>query len=158
MIIIGIDPGYRVTGYGIISYLNGQITYVTSGRINLVKLMHTAKLVFLAQHLNEIMDLHLPAAGACEAVFFAHNHQSCIKLGKIIGVASCIIAQRIPVVEYAPTVVKKAVCGTGKASKVAVLEQMQLLLRIPPHLSHDEADALAVAVCYLIENQGLVIH
>lgn len=146
MIIIGIDPGYRFTGYGIISYQDDNMSYIESGNLNLTALGPTEKLVYLYSALQNIINLHQPTHGACEQVFYMHNYQSTIKLGKILGIAHCLLGQTMPVAEYATRSIKQALCNRGQASKEEVRQAVISMLKLTLQVSYDESDALAVAI------------
>lgn len=149
-IIIGIDPGTRITGYGIIGLNGNSYTAIDYGCI---RPPPTAKLseryLILFNALENLLSRYSPQAVAVEAQFLGKNVQSALKLGQARGIAM-IVAKRmgLPVYEYSPTSVKKAV-GSGKASKVQVQELVKMLLglSVMPE-PYDAADALAIALCH----------
>jgi len=152
MIIIGIDPGTRIVGYGVISKKNSTISPIDYGCVRLPpkeKLSDRYYIIF--QAISELLERHKPEAVAIETQYVHKNVQSAIKLGMARGVV--IIAAKqlgIPVFEYAPTKAKLAVVGNGRASKNQVQGMVQLLLNLP-HLPEpeDAADALALAICHV---------
>lgn len=150
-LIIGIDPGTTVTGYGIIQLNKGSYQAVDYGCIRpppSLKLSDRYLIIF--EGIEELLEKHRPHVLAVETQFVQRNVQSTLKLGMARGIA-IIAAKRkgIPVFEYAPTKAKQAVVGSGKASKkqVQVMVQRLLMLVKPPH-PEDAADALALAICH----------
>lgn len=150
-IILGIDPGTRITGYGIIQ-LSGQDYKVLD--YGCIKPPATMKLTdryhTIFNGIEEIIASHCPQALVVETQFVQKNVQSAIKLGMARGMA-ILAAKRygIPVFEYPPTKAKLAVVGTGKASKNQVQSMVQLLLKLPTlPTPEDAADALALAICH----------
>lgn len=151
MIIIGIDPGTLITGYGIIEVVNGNQRIIDYGCIRppaSLKLSDRYLIIFNA--VEELLDKYRPDALAVETQYVEKNVQSAIKLGMARGTV-IIAAKRkgIPIYEYAPTKAKAAVVGNGKASKQQVQGMVKLLLNLSevPHPS-DAADALALAICH----------
>ncbi len=149
-IILGIDPGTRITGYGIIR-LGRPLVTIDYGCIKPPANKPAAeryRLIF--EGLQALMDQYKPTACAIETQYVDKNVQSAIKLGMARGVATLAATLReIPVFEYAPTRAKKAVVGTGRASK----QQVQRMIRHLLNLKHDPepedaADALALAICH----------
>lgn len=156
-IILGIDPGTNITGYGVLTAKGSKLTLITLGVIKLgrSKLEHPAKLKLIFQGISELLKQHLPDEVAIEAPFFGKDVQAMLKLGRVQGVAMAAAMLRdVPVAEYAPRKVKKAVTGRGTASKSQVASMLQHLL---PQLSQhdnkdllDASDGLAVAVCHAL--------
>lgn len=149
-IIIGIDPGTRVTGYGIIGLEGNGYKAMDYGCITpppTAKLSERYLILFNA--LESLLQRYTPEVLAVETQFVGKNVQSALKLGQARGVAM-IVAKRmgIPIYEYSPTSVKKAV-GSGRASKIQVQELVKMLLGLPimPE-PYDAADALAIALCH----------
>lgn len=151
MIIIGIDPGTVVTGYGIILVEGSSYQALDYGCIRPpAKLDLFDRYLILFESLDALLLQHGPAVLVVETQYVRHNVQSAIKLGMARGMA--ILAARrkgIPVFEYAPTQAKRAVVGNGRASKYQVQGMVQALLHLPePPQPEDAADALALALCH----------
>lgn len=151
-IILGIDPGTRITGYGIIRIGNKpQFEPLDFGCIRPpIHLSAPARYLALFESLETLLENYLPNAVAVETQFVYKNVQSAIKLGMARGVVLLAAAKRnIPIYEYAPKKAKLAVVGSGSASKEQVQKMIQFLLRLPvlPE-PEDAADALALAICH----------
>ena len=150
MRLIGIDPGSRFTGYGIIEVKGRELRHMTSGRINATSGETFAHRLEIIYHgLEKILAEWSADEAAVESIFTARNARSTIKLGQARGVA--LLALRhvgLEIHEYAPTLVKKNVVGTGRATKQQVVKMIQMRLNLRAKLSEDAADALAVAVCH----------
>ncbi|MHA7102130.1 crossover junction endodeoxyribonuclease RuvC [Roseivirga pacifica] len=154
-IILGIDPGTSVMGYGVILIKGKQIQLLQFGVIHLKKYVgHELKLKKIFERVTSILEEFNPDEVALEAPFFGKNVQSMLKLGRAQGVAmSAALARDIPITEYAPKKVKQSVTGNGNASKEQVAAMLQTLLKIkelPKML--DATDALAVALCHHFQN------
>ena len=150
-IILGIDPGTVVMGYGLIEIQGNKIKLIQYGVIHLKKYdNHALKLKKIFERISQIIEEYHPDEVALEAPFFGKNVQSMLKLGRAQGVAmAAALARDIPITEYAPKKVKAAVTGRGTASKEQVASMLMNLLSIKelPKLL-DATDALAVAVCH----------
>jgi len=150
-IILGIDPGTNVMGYGLILCKGQKINLIQFGVIHLSKYKsHELKLKKIYQRVSELIVEYVPDEVALEAPFFGKNVQSMLKLGRAQGVAMAAALNReIPINEYAPKKVKQSVTGNGNASKEQVASMIQNLLKFEdaPKLM-DATDALAVAVCH----------
>lgn len=149
-IIIGIDPGTRVTGYGVIVMQGNSYAVADYGCIAPPPdLKLSERYLILFEALDGLLRLHGPQALAVESQYLGKNFQSVLKLGQARGIVM-IVSKRngIPVYEYSPTSVKKAV-GAGRASKIQVQEQVKMLfgLTVVPE-PYDAADALAIALCH----------
>lgn len=158
-LILGIDPGSRKTGFGIIRHTAGaRIEYVTSGVIRLEKLeTFPDRLNQIFQSISEIVEEYLPDEAAIEEVFLGRNAASALKLGQARGSAIVSCMQRgLPVAEYAAKKVKQAVVGNGSASKDQVQHMMKTLLKLPGLPQEDAADALAIAMCHAHTQQNLI--
>jgi crossover junction endodeoxyribonuclease RuvC len=158
MIIIGIDPGTAVTGYGIIEQTADRCVLIDYGCIRPPrerKLSERRQIIF--EGLAHLLDIHQPTAMSVETQFMQHNIQSAMKLGMIRGIAILAASLRsIPVFEYAPTRAKKAVAGRGQASKQQIQGMIKLLLNLQEIPEpEDAADALALAICHLHSMQSL---
>jgi crossover junction endodeoxyribonuclease RuvC len=150
-IILGIDPGTRITGYGIIRVDHPRLEPIDFGCIRPPADLELPKrYLFLFNGIETLLDLHCPDAVAVESQFVYKNVQSAIKLGMARGVVILAATRRgIPVIEYTPKKAKLAVVGSGSASKTQVQRMIQLLLKLPvlPE-PEDAADALALAICH----------
>lgn len=152
-IIIGIDPGSRITGYGLVEKRGSGIVYIGSGVIR-VRVSHPIpeRLASIKRGLDEVLREYRPAAMAVEDIFISKNPKSALKLGQARGVVILAAAEAgIEVFEYAPREVKMSVTGAGSAHKSQVGAMIVRLLR-PDHepTCEDETDALAVAFCHAL--------
>jgi crossover junction endodeoxyribonuclease RuvC len=149
-IILGIDPGTNVMGYGLIQCIKSSINLIQFGVIHLSKYEnHELKLKKIFDRTSELIDQYHPDEVALEAPFYGKNIQSMLKLGRAQGVAmASALSKEIPINEYAPKRVKQSVTGNGNASKEQVAAMIQTLLKFEdaPKLL-DATDALAVALC-----------
>lgn len=150
-IILGIDPGTTVMGYGLLLIEGKKYKILQYGVIHLKKYeTHELKLKKIFERVTSIIDEFLPDTVALEAPFYGVNVQSMLKLGRAQGVAmAAALARDIPITEYSPKKVKQSVTGNGNASKEQVAAMLQTLLHIEelPKLL-DATDALAVALCH----------
>lgn len=147
--ILGIDPGSRVTGYGIIECVRQRFQCVSAGCIRLTHLEMAQRLGQLHQELLEIVQNFSPDHCAIEDAFVDKNISSALKLGQARGAAIAAVAtQGLPVYEYAPRVVKKNIVGTGAAEKTQIQHMIQVLLALKTPLQKDASDALGVAICH----------
>ena len=145
-IIIGIDPGSRRTGYGIIRVEGNRHIYLTSGYLNLISFSSCERLRQIYLGLQQIIESHQPDEAAIEQIFMHENPNSALKLGQARGAA--IVALEMPVMEYSAREVKKSVVGHGAANKEQVQYMVKRLLNLNMRLQADAADALAVALCH----------
>lgn len=155
-ILLGIDPGSRKTGFGIIRIDRNQPRYVTSGTIRLpVKEPLSLRLKVLFESLSEIIATHQPTVAAIESVFMAKSADSALKLGHARGAAmvACVIND-LEVHEYAARQIKQSVVGTGAATKQQVQHMVSVLLGLSAEPAEDAADGLAAALCHC-HTQGL---
>ena len=152
MIVLGVDPGTLVTGYGVIESKNGRIAVLGCDAIqNKSDRSMPLRLKLIFERLMEVIDRYHPDEFAIETAFYGRNAQSALKLGHARGVAMlAAVTREIPTTEYSPREVKKAVVGTGAASKEQVKAMVKTLLRMntTPKF-YDTTDALAVALCHL---------
>lgn len=155
-IILGIDPGTNVMGYGVIKVEDKKASIVTMGVIDMRKESDMyLKLGHIFQRVNGIIESYLPDEMAIEAPFFGKNVQSMLKLGRAQGVAiAAAINHSVPITEYAPMKIKMAITGTGTASKEQVAGMLQRILHLdqadmPKFL--DATDALAAAYCHYLQ-------
>ena len=155
-IIMGIDPGTNVMGYGVLGISGKKVEVVVMGVIQLSKFeSHYKRLHRIFERVTGLVEQYLPDELAIEAPFFGKNVQSMLKLGRAQGVAmAAALSRDIPIAEYAPLSIKQAVTGTGSASKERVAEMLRRLLNIPqenmPRLL-DATDALAAALTHSYE-------
>lgn len=155
-IILGIDPGTTIMGFGLIKVVGKTMSFVQLNELNLQKYDdHYLKLKLIFERTIELIDSHLPDEIAIEAPFFGKNVQSMLKLGRAQGVAMAAgLSRQIPITEYAPRKIKMAITGNGSASKEQVAKMLQSLLglkTLPKNL--DSMDGLAAAVCHFY-NEG----
>ncbi len=149
MRILGIDPGSRLTGYGIIENSSRGYRYIASGSIKIKGDYFPDRLKQIFDGLIEIVDNYQPEHMAIEQVFMHKNADSALKLGQARGAAICAVqTQPIPVYEYAARQVKQAVVGKGAADKTQVQHMVKILLNVQGELSLDASDALAIAICH----------
>jgi crossover junction endodeoxyribonuclease RuvC len=147
--ILGIDPGSRITGYGIIESDGNHNVYVTSGCIRTEYADHPRRLKVIFDSLQQLLDEHQPHETAIEQVFLAHNVDSALKLGQARGAALTACMSRNQLVgEYSARSIKQAVVGNGGASKEQVQHMVKILLSLNESPQSDAADALAVALCH----------
>jgi crossover junction endodeoxyribonuclease RuvC len=147
--VLGIDPGSRVTGWGLIDSDGRRSRHLASGCVRVADLPWPERLGGIFRGLREVVDRHQPAEVAVEQVFFARNAASALKLGQARGAALCaVLAAGVQVYEYTPRAVKQAVVGGGGADKAQVEHMVKIILSLQRELAEDEADALAVAVCH----------
>lgn len=150
MRILGIDPGLRITGFGVIEKQGTQLSYVASGTV------HTPteadlpdRLKIILKSVGEIIDTYRPDCAAIEKVFVNVNPQSTLLLGQARGAAICaLVSADLAISEYTALQVKQAVVGHGKAQKKQVQDMVKRLLSLPAPPKSDAADALGVAICH----------
>lgn len=146
--ILGLDPGSRRTGFGLIESRGNELVALAHGCLNVAHATPAARLRLIFEGLQALMSEHAPAEVAVERVFVSRNVDSALKLGQARGAALCAIPQDVPVFEYAPRAIKLAVVGTGAAEKFQVAHMIRTLLALTDRPGADAADALAVAVCH----------
>lgn len=155
-VIMGIDPGTNVMGYGVLGVNGKKPEVVVMGVIQLNKFeSHYRRLARIFERVSGLVEQYLPDELAIEAPFYGKNVQSMLKLGRAQGVAmAAALSRDIPIAEYAPLSIKQAVTGNGSATKERVAEMLRRLLDIPrekmPHLL-DATDALAAALTHFYE-------
>ncbi|KAA0875110.1 crossover junction endodeoxyribonuclease RuvC [Nitrincola tapanii] len=157
MLVLGIDPGSRITGYGVIRSLAGRNEYVASGCIRIQGEDLAERLRQVYAGVSEIIETYRPEEFAIEQVFMARNADSALKLGQARGVAIVAAAnQALPVFEYSARKVKQSVVGAGGADKVQVQHMVSHLLKLPGLPQADAADALAIALCHAHARSSLL--
>jgi crossover junction endodeoxyribonuclease RuvC len=156
-IILGIDPGSRITGYGLIKETNRKIEYIDSGCIRTsLNGELSEKLLQIYDGICQLMDHYSPAEVAIEQVFMHQNPSSALKLGHARGVAMVAAAShRVKVSEYSPREIKQTVVGYGAAEKDQVSHMVVQLLALNSAPQSDAADALAIAICHSHMRNGL---
>lgn len=154
--ILGIDPGLRVTGFGVLEKSGTTLSYITSGCIRTGNGELSARIKIILEGLQEVIAAHQPQQVAVEKVFVNVNPQSTLLLGQARGTAICAaVMHDLPVSEYTALQVKQAVVGNGHAKKEQVQEMVKRLLKLAGDPSADAADALACAICHAHGGQGL---
>jgi crossover junction endodeoxyribonuclease RuvC len=147
--ILGIDPGSRITGFGVIALESKKISYITSGCIRLEKQALPQRLLEIFNNINELIQAFQPTEFAIEKVFISKNVDSALKLGQARGAAMVAAAQNhLNIFEYSPNEVKQAIVGKGHADKTQVQHMIKILLNLPISPQSDAADALAIALCH----------
>ena len=148
--ILGIDPGFRLTGYGIVDSNGQESRHVASGVIVAHRAEGTAnRLKVINTEVAQLVAMHQPAEMAVESVFVHKNAQSALKLGQARSAAICAsFGHDVAVFEYAPREIKQAIVGKGSAAKEQVAHMVQMLLGLSDELQADEADALGIALCH----------
>ena len=149
LVILGVDPGSRATGYGLVAADGDQMFHLDSGFISLPSHMpHSQRLAKIYQRLEDLIQEYQPASVVVEAVFLANNVQSTIKLGQVRGIVLLAAGRaNLPIFEYSPLVLKKAIVGYGQASKTQMLMMVENLLGLKIS-NHNTADALALSLCH----------
>jgi crossover junction endodeoxyribonuclease RuvC len=154
--IIGIDPGLRRTGWGIIDTLGNSLKFVASGTVTSDdKADLASRLCQLHDGLAEVLHLHKPDEAAVEQTFVNKDAVATLKLGQARGIAMLVPARAgLPVAEYAPNAVKKAVIGVGHGEKQQIHMMLKVLMPKAVFSGNDAADALAIAICHAHHIQG----
>ena len=156
MRILGIDPGLRITGFGLVEKQGSRLGYIASGVIKSGEGELPQRLGVIFASLRELLAEHQPDCAAIEKVFVNVNPQSTLLLGQARGAAiSALVAHQLPVAEYTALQIKQAVVGQGKAAKEQVQEMVRRLLSLPAAPGADAADALACAICHAHGGLGL---
>jgi crossover junction endodeoxyribonuclease RuvC len=147
--ILGIDPGSRLTGFGVLDFVGDKPAYVASGTIKSLDGDFSQRLKQIFESVNEIVARYEPDIVAIESVFMARNAGSALKLGHARAAALCATFEfDVEVFEYAPREIKLAVVGTGSASKEQVQHMVVSILQLDSSPAADAADALATAICH----------
>jgi crossover junction endodeoxyribonuclease RuvC len=160
--ILGIDPGLRLTGFGVIEKIGDKLHYIASGTIKTERVkvdereLLPARIKVILDSLFEVIDSYQPQEVAIEKVFVNVNPQSTLLLGQARGAAiSAAVIRNLKVAEYTALQVKQSVVGNGHAQKQQVQEMVKRLLLLPGLPKPDSADALACAICHAHGGQGM---
>ena len=157
-IILGIDPGTRFLGYGLLRITNDKVTVLQYGVLNLTKYnTQGAKFLKIHERVLGIIEEFLPDEIAIESPFFGKNIQSMLKLGRVQGmVMSLAFSKSIPIAEYEPKKIKQSVTGNGNASKEQVAKMVEIIGNIKLDAKmHDATDALGIAICHHFHNKNI---
>ena len=157
-IILGIDPGTRYLGYGLLRITNDKVTVLQYGVLNLTKYTtQGAKFLKIHERVLGIIEEFLPDEIAIESPFFGKNVQSMLKLGRVQGmVMSLAFSKSIPIAEYEPKKIKQSVTGNGNASKEQVAKMVEIIANIKLDAKlHDATDALGIAICHHFHNKNI---
>lgn len=148
-ILLGIDPGSRHTGYGVIEQVGNRTSVIAFGTISTSGAEMAPRLGTIFGGLCEVMAAHRPVEVSIEKVFMARNPDSALKLGQARGAAlTAVVQSNVPVFEYSARQVKQAVVGRGGAEKGQVAEMVRHILKLDKRPQEDAADALAIALCH----------
>ena len=155
-IILGIDPGTNVSGYGVSRVMGNKAEMVAMGVVDMLKMRDPyLRLGHIYERVTGIIEAYMPDEMAIEAPFFGKNVQSMLKLGRAQGVAiAAAIRRDVPITEYEPKKIKVAITGNGAASKQQVAAMLQRMLHIPEedlHVQMDATDALGAAYCHFLQ-------
>ncbi|MEQ6884612.1 crossover junction endodeoxyribonuclease RuvC [Salicola sp. Rm-C-2C1-2] len=155
-ILLGVDPGSRITGYGVIRSNGRNLEYLDSGCITMGDKAMPERLQTIHAGLAEIIETYRPEEMAIEKVFLSRNVDSALKLGQARGVAIvCGANAGLPVAEYSARQVKQAAVGKGSADKHQIQHMVQAIFKLTRQPREDAADALAIALCHAHLRQGL---
>lgn len=153
MRVLGVDPGSRITGWGIIDVSGSRLVYVSSGSLRVGDGDVAGRLAAIYEAIARIIVEHEPTAVSLERNFVARNVQSAFRLGEARGaIMAAVSGGAVALTEYPPATIKKAVVGHGRAGKADVQAAVVRLLRLAEHPGEDEADALAAAACYAMRS------
>jgi crossover junction endodeoxyribonuclease RuvC len=157
--ILGIDPGLRRTGWGVVALDGNRLGYIACGSVTTNdRLDLAARLVAIHKGLLDVIATHAPDEAAVEATFVNRDATATLKLGQARGVAMLVPAlQGLTVAEYAPNLVKKTIVGAGHGEKAQIRMMVGVLLPRADPQSDDAADALAVAVCHAHHRQSAIL-
>ena len=155
MLVLGVDPGSIVTGYGLIEKEKGRIKFVHAGAISAPATAPFHERIYeIFRSMTEVVNHYQPEEMAIENVFFAKNVQSSLKLGHARGAALiAAVSCGIKVFEYSPLEIKKSVVGYGRAGKDQVQAMVKVILKLPTAFGPDTSDALAAAICHINWNR-----
>lgn len=156
-VILGIDPGSRICGYGLIKTTGNKLEYIASGVIKMGSQPFVERLQVIFSNISDIVEEYEPDIAAVEEVFMGKNASSALKLGQARG--SAIVACtnfKLPVAEYSARKIKQALVGRGQADKKQVQQMVKSVLALSKAPTEDAADALAVAICHANTDNTLV--
>ena len=154
--ILGIDPGSRMTGYGVIEIQGRRTVHVASGCVRMEDEEFPQRLRTIFEGVVDVVEEYRPAEIAIEKVFMQRNVDSALKLGQARGAAICAVVSRsLPIAEYSPRQIKQALVGRGGAAKEQVQHMVKTLLQLVESPQADAADALACALCHCHTRQTL---
>jgi len=150
MLVLGVDPGSMVTGYGLVKKEGNKLFFVGGGKISApCSRPFYQRIHNIFKSLTEIIEKYRPMEMSLEDVFFAKNVKSALKIGHVRGAAMVAAAQYgLKVFEYTPLQIKQSVVGYGRATKEQVRAMVKLILKLDTSLSLDTTDALAIAICH----------
>jgi crossover junction endodeoxyribonuclease RuvC len=156
--ILGVDPGLRRTGWGMVEYSGNRLSFVACGSVETSdKAALAERLLALHDGLSRVLDDFRPDEAAVETTFVNTNAAATLKLGQARGIAMLVPAKcGVPVAEYAPNLVKKTIVGAGHGDKAQIRMMIGVLLPKADPRSHDAADALAIAICHAHHRQSVV--
>jgi len=156
---MGVDPGSRFTGYGVLRRRGRQLSRVASGRIKLPpKAPPEVRFATLLDELDSVFEQNAPGVVAVEDIFTHRNARSALMLGQARGVVLAAAGRReLPVVAYPPATIKKAVAGHGRADKAQIQRMVKALLGLEEVPAEDEADALAAAICHALMSRASAV-
>ena len=156
-IILGIDPGSRITGYGLINSVGNKLEYIGCGCVKTSSDSLPERLKIIFTEICQVIEEYSPQQAAVEEVFMGKNASSALKLGQARGSAMvACLSHDLPVAEYSARKVKQAVVGAGGADKLQVQHMVKALLSISDNIAEDAADALAVAICHANTEASLI--
>lgn len=156
-VILGIDPGSRVTGYGLINSIGNKLEFVACGCVRTESASQPERLLTIFNDICQVIEEFSPQQSAIEEVFMGRNAASALKLGQARGSAMvACLHHELPVAEYSARKVKQAVVGSGGADKLQVQHMVKALLSISDNIAEDAADALAVAICHANTESSLI--
>jgi crossover junction endodeoxyribonuclease RuvC len=158
--ILGIDPGLRRTGWGVIAADGNRLSYIGSGSVATDERAALAeRLLCIHDGLRRVLGEYLPQEAAVETTFVSRDAAATLKLGQARGIAMLVPAQGgLPVAEYAPNLVKKTIVGTGHAEKTQIRVMIAMLLPRATPQTHDAADALAIAITHAHHRQSALLR
>ena len=156
-IILGIDPGSRVTGYGVIRSHGNRLEFLDCGVVRVEMKSHAERLHTIFKGISQVVEKHKPTEVAIEDVFVGRNASSALKLGQARGAAMVACLQYdIYMAEYSARSVKSSVTGSGSAEKQQVQHMVRAILSFTGDLTEDAADGLAIAVCHANTSKNLI--
>ena len=158
--ILGVDPGLRRTGWGIVAMRGNALSFIAAGTVRAPLDAELAmRLAAIFEGLDEVVRTHRPDEAAVEQTFVNRDGAATLKLGQARGIALVVPARAgIAVAEYAPNAIKKTVVGAGHADKAQIRAMVRVLLPLAKFDSDDEADALAIAICHAHHRQSVALR